>query len=365
MLGFHFATSTSSLRPRFAVRGSLWAVLRVGLAVCCGASRALAEPPSQQPSLKIGYLAELPISWRTGLADPLRNIARSLGTAFARPVDPEIPLPADNIFGAESWEEFSRTIQLGTNQLGSSDTVPLHLFPIQGYEMVEHGRALNLKPLLLATRNGRWQTRFLLLSSSSAKIQSLHDLKERTILIHRDGCGNLVDFWLDMEIAVRTGVPRKSFARYQTVTQAREAVLPVFFGEADACVVSETAYLAVCAQNPAQIAKKLNLTLATSEEMPAQVVACKIDLPVDLQRRVLDCAPQLSWEFGKQTGGFIPAEELAFDHLRKLLEQRAHPTTKPATGTAPAPATNGIAAGTPPVRPSAVRLQTSTPGSRR
>ena len=357
----HFDHFISSPLRRFTRPLTIWAMLQAGLAVCCGASPALAESPTPQPALRVGYLAELPISWRTGLADPLRNIARSLGTAFARPVDLDLPLPVDNIAGAESWEEFSRSIQLGTTQSGTSDTVPLHLFPIQGYEMVEHARALNLKPLLLATRNGRWQTRFLLLASSSANIQSLHDLKDRTILIHRDGCGNLVDFWLDKEIAVRTGVPRKIFARYQTVTQAREAVLPVFFGEADACVVSEAAYLAVCAQNPAQIGKKLNLTLATSEEMPAQVVACKIDLPVDVQRRVLDRAPQLSWEFGEQSGGLIPAEELAFDHLRKLLEHRAHPTPKLV------PAANGVAAPpqTPPVRPAAARLQTSNPAIRR
>lgn len=310
-------------------------IRRLALAAMLGITAAQGEIPALQPELKVGYLAELPVSWRTGLEDPLRSIARSLGTAFSRPVDPELPLPSENVFGAESWDELQRTIQLGTTEL----------FPLQGYEMVEHGRELSLKPLLLATRNGRWQTRFLLLAAPSAEVQTLNDLRERTILVHRDGCGNLVDFWLDAAIAVGTGVPRKSFARYQTVTQAREAVLPVFFGEADACVVSEAAYLAVCAQNPGQIPQKLSLTLATSGEMPAQVVACKIDLPVDVQRRVLDRALRLHWEFGQQSGGLIAAEELAFDHLRTLLTQRANPTAKPV----PAPAV-----------PPAARLQTST-----
>ena len=298
-----------------------------------------AELPTTQPSLKIAYLAELPISWRTGLADPIRNMARSLGAAFARPVDPEFPEPADNVFGAESWEELQYKMQLGNAEL----------FPIQAYELVEHERALNLKPLLLATRNGRWQTRFLLLAAPNSEIQSLHDLKDRTILVHRDGCGNLVDFWLDAAIAKGTGTARKSFARYQTVTQAREAVLPVFFGEADACVVSESAYQAVCAQNPGQIIKKLNDPLVTSDEFPTQVVACRVDWPVDLQRLVVDRAAQLTWEFGDQTGGLITAQELAFDHLRTLLRQRANP---------------GEAAPVPAPRPPASRLQTSAPAKR-
>jgi hypothetical protein len=301
-----------------------------------GISPVLAQLSAPPQTLKVAYLAELPVSWRTGLADPLRNIARSLGTAFARPIDPEYPLPADNVFGAESWEELTRKIQLGSAEL----------FPIQGYEWVEHGRSMKIKPLLLATRNGRWQTRFLLLAAAGSQVQSLHDLKDRTILIHRDGCGNLVDFWLDTAIAVGTGMPRKSFASYQTVTQAREAVLPVFFGEADACVVSEAAYQAVCAQNPSQIPQKLNLTLAMSEEMPAQVVACKVDLPVDEQRRVVEKAKQLTWEFGEQAGGLIPAEEVAFDHLRNLLGQRSKPAPEKPVPAPPTPAN---------------RLQTSSP----
>ena len=330
---FHFSHASRLLRGLFAPS------LRGGAVGCALAilwiGTALAEVPNAQLPLRIGYLSELPVSWRTGLPDPLRNIAGSLGAAFARTIDPDFPEPSDNVVGAESWDDLQRKIQLGSAEL----------FVIQAYEMVEHGRALNLKPLLLATRHQHWQTRFLLLAAPNAEIQTVHDLKERTILVHRDGCGNLVDHWLDAAIARGTGTARKSFARYQTVTQAREAVLPVFFGEADACVVSKAAYEAVCAQNPGQIDKKLN-PLMTSEEFPTQVVACRMDWPVDLQRRVQDRAPQLTWEFGDRTGGLVAAEELAFDHLRTLLGQRA------ATGeAAPIPAPS----------PPAARLQTSAP----
>ncbi len=268
--------------------------------------------------LRIGYLAELPVSWRTGLADPVRNMSRSLGTTFARQVDPEIPLPAANVFGAESWEELERTIQLGNAEI----------FTLHGYELVERARTLNLKPLLLATRNGRWQTSFLLLASASSGIQDLQGLRGRTVLVHRDSCGYLVDYWLDSAIAIGTGEQRKNFARYQTVTQAREAVLPVFFGEADACVVSLAAYQSVLAQNPAQIPQRLT-TLLTSKEFPSQVVACHTDFPIDKQRYVLEQTAHLTWDFGEETGTFIPAEELAFDNLRALLSERSKPLAAP------------------------------------
>jgi len=277
------------------------------------------------PSLKVSYVTELPLSWRTGMADPLRNIARSLSVACARPVDPDIPLSAgENLSGADSWEELARSIQLGEAEL----------FPIQGYELLQHQRELKLKPLLLATRNNSWKTQFIMLGCGP-RIQMMDQLKESTVLVHRDGCGNLVDLWLDYAIQIGTGSLRKNFGHYQTVTTAREAILPVFFGEADACVVSMAAYQSVMAQNPSQIRAKLKV-LDKSEELPSQVVACKEMLPVDAQRRVLGKAKNISWDFGDQNGGVIPAEEVAFDKLRYLLETRNSPVVPAAAQPVPA-----------------------------
>lgn len=196
---------------------------RAFLPVFCGAGWCGGEgwgqlAPASAP-LKIAYLAELPVSWRTGLADPQRNIDRSPGSGFARPIDLEIPLSADHVFGVESRDELPRPIQLGTADW----------FPIQAYQWVEHSRLLKFKPLRTATRHGRWQTRFLLLAAMGSKIRSPHDLKDRTILIHRDGCGNLVGYWLDAASAVGIRTTRKIFARYQTVTQARESGAPGIF----------------------------------------------------------------------------------------------------------------------------------------
>ena len=306
--------------------GSTWAAAGVAaLSLWVGIVPTPAETPA--PSvLRVSYLAELPVSWRTGLADPIHNIARSLCTSFARPADTELNSSAGNLLGAESWGELSSTIQSGGAEL----------FPLHGYEVVERARELNLKPLLLATRSGRWETRFVLLVSTTSGIQSLRDLENRTLLVHRDGCGNLVDYWLDTAIAVGTGMQRQSFARYQTVTQAREAVLPVFFGEADACVVSVAAYQSVVAQNPVQIPAKLT-TLVKSKELPGQVVACRLNLPPEDQRRVIEQARRLTWDFGEEPGALIPVEEVAFDNMRALLADRGKPPAEPVPMALPAP----------------------------
>lgn len=305
--------------------GSRWIVAGVtALGLWVGMAPTKAETPSP-PVLRVSYLAELPVSWRTGLADPIHDIARSLSTSFAPPVDIELPSPAGNLLGAESWNELSNTIQSGGAEL----------FPLHGYEVVERARELNLKPLLLATRSGRWETRFVLLVSNTSGIQNLRDLENRTLLVHRDGCGNLVDYWLDTAIAVGTGMQRQSFARYQTVTQAREAVLPVFFGEADACVVSVAAYQSVVAQNPVQIPARLT-TLVKSKELPGQVVACRLNLPLEVQRRVIEQARRLTWDFGEEPGALIPVEEVAFDNMRALLVDRGKPQAEPVPMALPA-----------------------------
>ena len=306
-------------------RGSAWVAAGVtALVLWAGTRSTKAETP---PVLRISYLAELPVSWRTGLADPIHNIARSLNSSFTRPGDTESPSPSGNLLGAESWGELSGTIQSGGAEL----------FPLHGYEFVERARELNLKPLLLATRSGRWESRFVLLVSNTSGIQNLRDLQNRTLLVHRDGCGNLVDYWLDTAIAVGTGMQRQSFARNQTVTQPREAVLPVFFGEADACVVSVAAYQSVVAQNPVQIPTRLT-TLAKSKELPGQLVACRLNLPLEIQRRVIEQARRLSWDFGEEPGALIPVEEVAFDNMRALLAERGKPQAGPVPMAVPASA---------------------------
>lgn len=248
------------------------------------------------------------------MADPLHSIARSLGKAFAGPLDPQFALPVDNLSGAASWEELAHLIRLGSAAGGAE------LFPMQGYELLQHERELSLKPLLLAHRSGTALTQFIILTHTTSGIQQLRDLEDRKILVHRDGCGYLVDYWLDSAVARATGQPRKGFARFQTVTQPREAVLPVFFGEVDACVVSLSAYHAVAMENLAQIRQNLfQLPEVESKALPTQVVACRMDLPIGEQRRVVETARHLTWAFGTESGTLGPAEDAAFDHLRALL----------------------------------------------
>ena len=301
------ATHSGKFRHVFErVTGLAWIVVLMG--------SGMGEAPAQagsKPSLRINYLSELPVSWGTSMGDPLQSIARSLSRAYARPLDYDLPSsPNENLTGAESWEELVQQIQLGETDL----------FPIQGYELVLHEVDLNIKPLLLGTRNEASQTQFMLLAYSPL-IQNMDQLKDRTVLVHRDGCGDLVDYWLNDTISKGTGVLRKNFAHYQTVTTPREAMLPVFFGEAEACVVSVAAYKSVVSQNPAQIVQKLT-QLSISEKLPTQIVACKRTLPLETQRQVLEEALHISWEYGDIKCGFIAAEEAAFNNLRQLLKAR-------------------------------------------
>jgi|GEM_PF-4116206 hypothetical protein len=283
-----------------------WIVVLSGL----GLPEARAQT-DQKPTLRVSYLAELPVSWGTSMGDPLEKIAWSLSRTFVRPVDRVLPSsPNENLSGAESWEELAKEIKLGETDL----------FPIQGYEFILKHLEGDIKPLLLATRSEQPYTQFMLLSYKPL-IQNLEQLKDKTVLVHRDGCGYLVDYWLDDTITKGTGELRKNFAHYQTVTTPREAILPVFFGEADACVVSVAAYQSVVSHNPIQIPDKL-LQLGISEKLPSQIVACKFNLTPEIRRQVLEEAPHITWDFGEAKCGFIAADDAAFQNLRDLLKPR-------------------------------------------
>ena len=171
---------------------------------------------------------------------------------------------------------------------------------------------------------------------------SFGDLEGKTILVLRDGCGDLVDLWLDHVIPLNTGAQRKKFARYQTVTEPQEAILPVFFGESEACVVSEAAYGAVAAQNPDQFLKRLlKLEVSDSEDLPSHVVVCSNSLPLETQSRVIYWAERMTWDFGYQKGGFVAAEAHpeAFANLSGLVSGKvpaANSISEPAQAAPPA-----------------------------
>lgn len=104
------------------------------------------------------------------------------------------------------------------------------------------------------------RAREYLLLQPRGSTTSLADLRgKRILLLHARGA-QLARPWLDHELRVRGLAPaEKFFATVQEVSKATAALLPVFFGQADACVLNRESYELNTELNP-QLGARLQIT---------------------------------------------------------------------------------------------------------
>jgi ABC-type nitrate/sulfonate/bicarbonate transport system substrate-binding protein len=125
----------------------------------------------------------------------------------------------------------------------------------------------------------------LLLVNEAGGIKDVSALKGRRLIIHDNPHTLLADAWLTVLFAAhRLGPPAIALSRLERSTRPAQAVLPVFFGQADACVASRRTIETLFELNP-QMAKKLKV-LQASPKLIAAVVAVRRDLPAEVKDEV-------------------------------------------------------------------------------
>ena len=107
-----------------------------------------------------------------------------------------------------------------------------------------------LEPAMVGiTLNGSMNNEYVLLVHGEAGITSLDALQDKHIRI--DSRGRIAALWLDV-LLLRQGLPegRVFFADFMKVDRVSRAVLPVFFKQADACIVTRYAFDTMVKLNP-------------------------------------------------------------------------------------------------------------------
>ena len=95
------------------------------------------------------------------------------------------------------------------------------------------------------------------MAGEGSGITKLGGLAGRHLIILDSPQTLLVDAWLGVALA-KEGITGKSAVKVTRHTRAAQAVLPVFFGQADACVASKRTLETMFELNP-QLAKKLKV----------------------------------------------------------------------------------------------------------
>ena len=110
---------------------------------------------------------------------------------------------------------------------------------------------LPLEPILLIQRENQPGMRYVVIARKESNINNLADLKTKTVHTIDTKEGNIVDMWFFVEMKKqKISEPQKIINSFLKVQKQSKRVFSVFLGNADACIVTESEFEAMCGLNP-------------------------------------------------------------------------------------------------------------------
>ncbi len=179
--------------------------------------------------------------------------------------------------------------------VGAARRKELDLAILLPYEFLKIQDTAPLTPCFIASNNEKVDDESLLLVHRRSSAARLEDLKGKDIVISGNSMMNLGRVWLETQI-MESGFPSMEafFGKAVGVAKASQAVLPVFFGKNDACLVNRQGFNTVTELNP-QLAKDLKI-LAQSPGYPICVICIRKDYDPAYRDVLLDALAQLHLE---------------------------------------------------------------------
>jgi ABC-type phosphate/phosphonate transport system substrate-binding protein len=143
---------------------------------------------------------------------------------------------------------------------GSANVLALDV--VEYFELAD---LTGIEPVFCAMRGeGSVPPRYLVLVGAESGISSLEGLRGKTAIIYANTGANLGQVWLDaMLYDGHLGRADHLFRSVEVVPKASSAILPVFFGKADAAIVDEGSFEVTREMNP-QLDRKLRVLCASA-----------------------------------------------------------------------------------------------------
>jgi len=203
----------------------------------------------------------------------------------------------------------------------------LHIVSLVSQEYLELSKNVALTPVFVPLRNGSVYEEAILLVRKDRAAAGLSSLAGKRLLVSISRTNDLPYLWLDTILRSANLPPAREFSgRIEEVTTPSGAVLPVLFGQADACVTLSSAYQMLVTLNP-QIGEEL-VALETSLPFLMSVLCIDERLETDLLRIVREGIPQLSQDpEGKRLltlfgiDGHVPFREEYLVEMRRLVQK--------------------------------------------
>ncbi len=124
-------------------------------------------------------------------------------------------------------------------------------------------------PIFVAYTGGRNREEFVLLVHRESGIERLTDLRTRNLTFHENSRVRLAQPWLDTLLIEAGGKSSAEWlGRITRASKLSKVVLPVFFRQGDACVVTRTSFETMCELNP-QIGHQLKILARSPAVVPS------------------------------------------------------------------------------------------------
>ena len=143
-----------------------------------------------------------------------------------------------------------------------------------------------LGSFVFGVKGGRQTEEYLLLVHRESGIEKLADLRGRSLNCFRSPATGLATAWLENLLGLRNQPPLAAyFERVTEFTKLSRVMLPVFFRQADGCVVSRQGFETACELNP-QLGKQLK-TIAVSPQVVSTVFCFRDDYKAPYREQLL------------------------------------------------------------------------------
>lgn len=203
----------------------------------------------------------------------------------------------------------------------------LHIVSVLSQEYLELAGRLKLEPAFVPVRNGSVYEELLLLIRRDRAEAGLKSLAGQRLLVSVTRTNRLPYLWLD-KILLSADMPeaREFLGSIEEVGTASRAVLPVFFGQADACVTLRSAYQTLITFNP-QIEEDL-VAIGTSPPVLMSVLCINGGAELAFLKTVREEIPRLSQHpkgrqllmlFGVER--HVPFREEYLEGIQRLLRE--------------------------------------------
>jgi len=152
-----------------------------------------------------------------------------------------------------------------------------HFVTLSSIDYYKYREAVYLKPIMTPTKVSTPTEQLLLLVQAEQALPTIRQKEERSLIIETGTSGDLSQIWLDHFLMDR-GLSKSDsfFTKIRRVNKPSRAILPVFFKQADACIIPRHTLDVIQELNP-QIRQKVK-PLQQSKGL-IRLMICATDKP--------------------------------------------------------------------------------------